>query len=97
MIDIYRSFEDSLDVSEIVDFYDKSILLNTLSKDFFLPEIRIAWGVSNLEVFAVLQDYGAYTMISADIFEDCSITYVLEDKKSFSTLIKKTLTLIWLS
>ncbi|MGV3009927.1 hypothetical protein [Streptococcus thoraltensis] len=89
LIDIYRSFEDSWDVSEIVDFYDKSILLNTLSKDFFLPEIRIAWGVSNLEVFAVLQDYGDYMMISADIFEDCSITYVLENKKSFSTLIKK--------
>lgn len=78
--EVYHSFEDSVSYSSIVDLYDKGISVNSMSKTFSLPGIRVGWVASHLEVTAVLRDYRDYTMICAGVFDDYVASYALKHK-----------------
>ncbi|HFI0587520.1 TPA: aminotransferase [Streptococcus suis] len=67
--EVYRSFSE-LDVPSIIEVYDKGIAVNSLSKTYSLPGIRIGWVAANLEVTDILRDYRDYTMICAGVFDD---------------------------
>lgn len=75
--EVYRSFDTSLDIPAIADLYDKGISINSLSKSFSLPGLRVGWIVASLEVVSILRGYRDYTMISAGVFDDYLATYAL--------------------
>ncbi|NQJ69354.1 aminotransferase [Streptococcus suis] len=67
--EVYRSFSE-LDVPSIIDVYDKGIAVNSLSKTYSLPGIRVGWVAANHQVTEILRDYRDYTMICAGVFDD---------------------------
>lgn len=67
--EVYRSFSE-LDVPSIIEVYDKGIAVNSLSKTYSLPGIRIGWVAANHQVTDILRDYRDYTMICAGVFDD---------------------------
>lgn len=77
--EVYRPFTDKK-VSSIIDLYDKGISVNSLSKTFSLPGIRVGWVAACDEVTDILRDYRDYTMICAGVFDDMVATLALEHK-----------------
>ncbi|HFI0166090.1 aminotransferase [Streptococcus suis] len=67
--EVYRSFS-GLDVPSIIEVYDKGIAVNSLSKTYSLPGIRVGWVAANHQVTDILRDYRDYTMICAGVFDD---------------------------
>ncbi|HFH9947254.1 TPA: aminotransferase, partial [Streptococcus suis] len=67
--EVYRSFSE-LDVPSIIEVYDKGIAVNSLSKTYSLPGIRVGWVAANHQVTDILRDYRDYTMICAGVFDD---------------------------
>lgn len=47
--EVYCSFENNLDILAIVNLYDKGISINSLSKGFSLPGIRVGWVATTLK------------------------------------------------
>lgn len=78
--EIYRSFDKP--VPSIVDLYDKGIAVNSLSKTYSIPGIRVGWVVANSQVSNILRDYRDYTMICAGVFDDMVATLVLKHKEA---------------
>ncbi len=78
--EVYRSFDQT--VLSIVDLYEKGIAVNSLSKTYSIPGIRVGWVASNTEVADILRDYRDYTMICAGVFDDMVATLVLENKEA---------------
>ncbi len=77
---VYRSFDQP--TPSIVDLYEKGIAVNSLSKTYSIPGIRVGWVASNTEVADILRDYRDYTMICAGVFDDMVATLVLENKEA---------------
>ncbi|HFU4202793.1 TPA: aminotransferase [Streptococcus suis] len=67
--EVYRSFSEQ-DIPSIIEVYDRGIAVNSLSKTYSLPGIRVGWVAANLEVTDILRDYRDYTMICAGVFDD---------------------------
>ena len=85
--EVYRSFNHP--APSIVDLYDKGITVNSLSKTYSIPGIRVGWVASNTEVASILRDYRDYTMICAGVFDDMVATLVLKIKKlSWSVTVR---------
>ena len=78
--EVYRSFDQP--APSIVDLYEKGIAINSLSKTYSIPGIRVGWVASNTEVADILRDYRDYTMICAGVFDDMVATLVLENKEA---------------
>ncbi|MFU2181002.1 aminotransferase [Streptococcus pluranimalium] len=78
--EVYRSFDEQVEIPAIVDLYDKGISVNSLSKSFSLPGIRVGWVAAHADLIDCLRDYRDYTMISAGVFDDYLATYALENK-----------------
>ena len=78
--EVYRSFDQP--TPSIVDLYEKGIAVNSLSKTYSIPGIRVGWVASNTEVADILRDYRDYTMICAGVFDDMVATLVLENKEA---------------
>lgn len=78
--EVYRSFDQP--APSIVDLFEKGIAVNSLSKTYSIPGIRVGWVASNTEVADILRDYRDYTMICAGVFDDMVATLVLENKES---------------
>ncbi|WP_099809681.1 aminotransferase [Streptococcus suis] len=78
--EVYRSFSE-LDVPSIIEVYDKGIAVNSLSKTYSLPGIRVGWVAANLEVTDILRDYRDYTMICAGVFDDMVTQLALASRK----------------
>lgn len=78
--EVYRSFDQP--APSIVDLYEKGIAVNSLSKTYSIPGIRVGWVASNTEVADILRDYRDYTMICAGVFDDMVATLVLENKEA---------------
>ena len=76
--EVYRSFDQP--APSIVDLYEKGIAVNSLSKTYSIPGIRVGWVASNTEVADILRDYRDYTMICAGVFDDMVATLALENK-----------------
>ena len=72
--EVYRSFDQP--TPSIVDLYEKGIAVNSLSKTYSIPGIRVGWVASNTEVADILRDYRDYTMICAGVFDDMVATLV---------------------
>lgn len=69
--EVYRSFDQP--APSIVDLYAKGIAVNSLSKTYSIPGIRVGWVASNTEVADILRDYRDYTMICG-VFDDMVAT-----------------------
>lgn len=78
--EVYKSFETP--VPSIVDLYAKGIAVNSLSKTYSIPGIRVGWVVANTEVSNLLRDYRDYTMICAGVFDDMVATLALQHKEA---------------
>lgn len=78
--EVYRSFS-GLDVPSIIDVYDKGIAVNSLSKTYSLPGIRVGWVAANHQVTDILRDYRDYTMICAGVFDDLVAQLALASRK----------------
>ncbi|HEM6261357.1 TPA: aminotransferase [Streptococcus suis] len=78
--EVYRSFS-GLDVPSIIDVYDKGIAVNSLSKTYSLPGIRVGWVAANHQVTDILRDYRDYTMICAGVFDDMVAQLALASRK----------------
>lgn len=78
--EVYHSFDDK-DVPAIVDLYDKGISVNSLSKTYSLPGIRVGWVASHKEVADILRDYRDYTMICAGVFDDMVACLALKNRQ----------------
>ncbi|HEL2380811.1 TPA: aminotransferase [Streptococcus suis] len=78
--EVYRSFS-GLDVLSIIEVYDKGIAVNSLSKTYSLPGIRVGWVAANHQVTDILRDYRDYTMICAGVFDDMVAQLALASRK----------------
>lgn len=76
--EVYKTFDDSLDVPAICDLYDKGISVNSLSKTYSLPGVRIGWVAASRELCEVFRDYRDYTLICAGVFDDMVATLALQ-------------------
>lgn len=79
--EVYCSFTTKR-VSSIVDLYDKGISVNSLSKTFSLPGIRVGWVAACGEVTDILRGYRDYTMICAGIFDDMVASLALKHREA---------------
>ncbi|HGK7333671.1 TPA: aminotransferase [Streptococcus suis] len=78
--EVYRSFSD-LDIPSIIEVYDKGIAVNSLSKTYSLPGIRVGWVTANHQVTDILRDYRDYTMICAGVFDNLVAQLALASRK----------------
>ena len=76
--EVYKSFDDSLEVPAICDLYDKGISVNSLSKTYSLPGIRVGWVAASPSLCQVFRDYRDYTLICAGVFDDMVATLALQ-------------------
>lgn len=67
--EVYHSFESN-QLLGIVDLYDKGISVNSLSKTFSLPGLRIGWIAAAESICQKIKNYRDYTMICAGVFDD---------------------------
>lgn len=88
--EVYRSFDNP--APSIVDLYDKGITVNSLSKTYSIPGLRVGWVASNAEVASILRDYRDYTMICAGVFDDMVATLVLKNKEAILERNRKIVT-----
>ena len=77
--EVYHPFTNTK-VSSIIDLYEKGISVNSLSKTFSLPGIRVGWVAACDEVTDILRDYRDYTMICAGVFDDMVASLALKHK-----------------
>ncbi|WP_422803990.1 aminotransferase [Streptococcus sp. FT1-106] len=78
--EIYHCF-DGRDIPAIADLYSKGISVNSLSKTYSLPGIRVGWVASSPQVVDLLKDYRDYTLICAGVFDDMLATLALEHRE----------------
>lgn len=67
--EVYHSFESN-QLLGIVDLYDKGISVNSLSKTFSLPGLRIGWIAAAESICKKIKNYRDYTMICAGVLDD---------------------------
>lgn len=75
--EVYHSFEKER-ISGIADLYQKGISVNSMSKTFSLPGIRIGWVACSESLCHELKSYRDYTMISAGGINDKIAQLALE-------------------
>lgn len=79
--EVYASFTDQ-EIPAIVDLYEKGISINSLSKTYSLPGLRVGWVASSPETTEVLRHCRDYTMICAGVFDDKVATLALENRSA---------------
>ena len=79
--EVYKPFSAQSEVPAIVDLYDKGISVDSLSKAYSLPGIRVGWVASNKEVADILRNYRDYTMICAGVFDDLLAAFALKNRQ----------------
>lgn len=77
--EVYRPFEEST-LPSIVDLYERGISVNSLSKTFSVPGIRVGWTASSLEVANLLRKFRDYTMICSGVLSDVVAVHVLRNR-----------------
>ena len=80
--EVYKSFDDSLEVPAICDLYDKGISVNSLSKTYSLPGIRVGWVAASPSLCQVFRDYRDYTLICAGVFDDMVASLALQHQEA---------------
>jgi aspartate/methionine/tyrosine aminotransferase len=79
--EVYLPLDEEVDVTSIVDLYDKGIATNSLSKTYSVPGIRVGWIVANEELTDLFRKYRDYTMICSGVFSDQLAVYVLQHRQ----------------
>lgn len=90
--EVYKSLETGIEVPSIADLYDKGISVNSISKTYSVPGIRIGWVAANSELSDIFRKYRDYTMICAGVFDDYLATYILENKEAVLERNRKIVT-----
>lgn len=78
--EVYRPLELGLDVPAIVDLYERGISVNSLSKTYSAPGLRVGWVAASESITDLLRKYRDYTMICAGVFNDLVATHLLRHK-----------------
>ena len=78
--EVYQSFGEQ-NFPAVADLYDKGISVNSLSKTYSLPGIRVGWVAAGEELIERLKTYRDYTMISVGVFADMVATLALENRQ----------------
>ncbi|KPJ22027.1 aminotransferase [Streptococcus phocae] len=74
--EVYHSFASDRLIA-IADLYDKGISVNSMSKTFSIPGIRVGWLAASQSICQQLVGYRDYTMICAGVFDDMVATLAL--------------------
>lgn len=90
--EVYRSFDERLKVPAIVDLYEKGISVNSLSKTYSLPGLRVGWVACHSDLADKLRDYRDYTMICAGVFDDMLATLALKNRSAILERNKQIVT-----
>lgn len=79
--EVYHSFESD-HLLGIADLYEKGISVNSLSKTFSLPGLRVGWIAAAEKICQKIKKYRDYTMICAGVFDDmvASLALAQSDK-----------------
>ncbi len=78
--EVYLPFDDSVDFAPIIDLYEKGISVNSLSKTYSVPGIRVGWTATNAELAETFRKYRDYTMICSGVINDLLACQVLKNK-----------------
>jgi aspartate/methionine/tyrosine aminotransferase len=79
--EVFQSFDQTIDRPVIVNLYERGISVNSLSKTYSVPGIRVGWVVSSEEIAEFFRKYRDYTMICAGVLDDFLATHVLKHKE----------------
>lgn len=74
--EVYHSFASD-ELLAIADLYHKGISVNSMSKTFSLPGLRVGWLAASEEIVERIRLYRDYTMICAGVFDDMVATLAL--------------------
>lgn len=66
------------DSPALVDLYERGISVNSLSKTYSLPGLRVGWVVAHPSIADSLRNCRDYTMICAGVFDDAVATLALQ-------------------
>lgn len=78
--EVYKPLEEGVDVPAIIDLYERGISINSLSKTYSAPGLRVGWIAANPQLIDDLRKYRDYTMICAGVFNDYVATHLLRHK-----------------
>ncbi len=78
--EVFTPLTDDISVPAIADIYDKGISVNSISKTYSVPGVRVGWIAANLEFIDLIRTYRDYTMICCGVFDDYVATYTLQNK-----------------
>lgn len=87
--EVYLPLDDEVDVTSIVDLYDRGIATNSLSKTYSIPGIRVGWIVANEDLTDLFRKYRDYTMICSGVFSDQLAVYALQHRSQIIMRNKK--------
>lgn len=77
--EVYQPLE-ATDYCPVVDLYDKGISINSLSKTYSLPGLRIGWSASSREIADLFRKYRDYTTICGGVINDALAVLALQYK-----------------
>lgn len=72
--EVYHPLAKDDDYVSIVDLYDKGIAVDSLSKNWSFPGLRVGWIIANEATSDIFRKYRDYTMISAGVLNDTLAT-----------------------
>lgn len=79
--EVYAPMEKNASYCSIVDLYDRGIAVNSLSKTYSVPGVRIGWTASNKETADMFRRYRDYLLICGGVFNDQLAVYVLRHRQ----------------
>ncbi|ETY74430.1 aminotransferase [Lactiplantibacillus fabifermentans T30PCM01] len=78
--EVYEPLDDTPFVS-IADLYEKGIAVNSLSKTYSAPGVRIGWTATpSVEITEIFRKYRDYTMICGGVFNDQLAVLILQHR-----------------
>ncbi|MFC6201529.1 aminotransferase [Lactiplantibacillus nangangensis] len=78
--EVYEPLDGTPFVS-IADLYEKGIAINSLSKTYSVPGIRIGWtATQSMELAEIFRKYRDYTMICGGVFNDQLAVLILQHR-----------------
>ncbi len=80
--EVYQSLLPGVEITSIVDLYEKGISTNSLSKTYSVPGVRVGWIASNKELADEFRKYRDYTMICAGVFDDHLAVHILKNRRA---------------
>lgn len=96
--EVYLPLDETVDVTSIVDLYDRGIATNSLSKTYSIPGIRVGWVIANETLTDQFRKYRDYTMICSGVFSDQLAVYALTHRNQIlernQRIVQRNLTIL---